>query len=37
MVKRLRDEIKFSGIEALSAQIHADIEHARELLADLTF
>ncbi|GAB6142884.1 bifunctional riboflavin kinase/FAD synthetase [Desulfocicer niacini] len=36
MVKRLRDEIKFSGIEALSDQIHADIEHARKLLADLT-
>lgn len=34
MIKRLRDEIKFSGIEALSAQIHADIEKARMFLAD---
>jgi riboflavin kinase/FMN adenylyltransferase len=33
MVKRLRDEIKFPDIEALSAQIRADIESARKILA----
>lgn len=32
-VERLRDEQKFSGVETLTAQIHADIEHARRLLA----
>lgn len=30
-VERLRDEIKFSSIEDLSAQINKDIENAREL------
>ncbi len=32
MIKKLRNEIKFSGIDALSAQIHADIENARKIL-----
>lgn len=31
-VCRLRDEQKFSGIEGLLAQIHADIEQARDIL-----
>lgn len=30
-ISRLRDEMKFSGIEALIAQIHSDIEAARPL------
>jgi len=33
MIKRLRDEIKFPDIDALSAQIRADIESARKILA----
>lgn len=33
-IKRLRDEIKFDGIAALSDQIRKDIIHAREILAD---
>ena len=33
MVKKLRNEIKFSSIEALSTQIQADIENARKILA----
>ena len=32
MVKRLRDEIKFSNIEQLSAQIRKDIQKAKEIL-----
>ena len=32
---KLRDEVKFSSIDALIAQIHADISEARSLLADL--
>jgi len=32
-IKRLRDEIKFSGIDELSEQIHKDVEHAKELLS----
>lgn len=32
-VSRIRDEIKFSGIEALSAQITRDIRTARDLLS----
>ncbi len=32
MIKRLRDEKKFSGMDELSAQIHSDIETARVLL-----
>ncbi len=31
-VERLRDEMKFSGVEALVAQIRADIAQAREVL-----
>jgi len=34
-IQRLRDEIKFNGIEALSAQIHKDVAHAREILSNL--
>jgi len=30
---RLRDEIKFSGIDALAEQLRADVQHAREVLA----
>ena len=32
MVARLRDEVKFSSIEELSAQIRKDIEQAKEIL-----
>ena len=32
-IERLRDEIKFSSVEALSAQIHKDVEQAREILS----
>jgi riboflavin kinase / FMN adenylyltransferase len=32
MVARLRDEIKFSGIQELSAQIQKDIDTAKDLL-----
>jgi len=32
-VSRLRDEIRFSGIESLISQIHKDIEHAKNLFA----
>lgn len=31
-VERLRDELKFAGIDALVAQIHADIDHGRARL-----
>jgi riboflavin kinase/FMN adenylyltransferase len=34
-IQRLRDEIKFNGIEALAAQIHKDVAHAREILSHL--
>jgi riboflavin kinase / FMN adenylyltransferase len=33
-IQRLRDEIKFDGIDALAAQIHEDVALAREILAD---
>ena len=33
-LQRIRDEIKFNGIEALAAQIHKDIAIARELFKD---
>ncbi len=32
LVARLRDEVKFDGVEALVAQIHSDIHHARDVL-----
>jgi riboflavin kinase / FMN adenylyltransferase len=32
-IAKLRDEIKFSGIDALSKQIHKDIEVAKQLLS----
>ena len=35
-IQRLRDEIKFDGIEALSVQIRKDIDHARRILAGLS-
>lgn len=35
-VKRIRGERKFPSIEALSAQIHADIQVARQILAETT-
>lgn len=34
-IQRLRDEIKFDGIEALARQIQQDIEDARQILAGL--
>jgi riboflavin kinase/FMN adenylyltransferase len=34
-IQRLRDEIKFDSIDALALQIHKDVAHAREVLADL--
>jgi riboflavin kinase/FMN adenylyltransferase len=34
-IQRLRDEIKFDSIDALALQIHKDVAHAREMLADL--
>ena len=33
-IRRLRDEIKFDGIEALKSQIHKDVAYARDVLAD---
>lgn len=33
--KRLRDEIKFDGLDALIAQIGADVEASREILAQM--
>ncbi|MBT8338604.1 MAG: riboflavin biosynthesis protein RibF, partial [Desulfatitalea sp.] len=33
-IERLRDEIKFDGIEALAAQIHKDVALARQVLSD---
>ncbi len=35
-VQRLRDEIKFDGIEALSAQIRRDVTQARKILGNLS-
>jgi riboflavin kinase / FMN adenylyltransferase len=34
-IQRLRDEIRFDGLDALKAQIHKDIALARDLLAGL--
>ena len=34
-IQRLRDEIKFESIEALAAQIHLDIDKARQILKSL--
>ena len=34
LLHRLRGEVKFDGIESLVAQIHADIDTARQLLND---
>jgi FAD synthase len=34
-IRRLRDEVKFEGLEALKAQIHTDIALARDVLAEL--
>jgi riboflavin kinase / FMN adenylyltransferase len=34
-IRRLRDEIKFDGIDALKIQIHKDIARARAILADM--
>jgi riboflavin kinase/FMN adenylyltransferase len=34
-VSRIRDEKRFSGIEALSAQIQKDLEKSREILFGL--
>jgi riboflavin kinase/FMN adenylyltransferase len=34
-IERIRDEIKFSGISELSAQIRKDIEYARGVLSQL--
>jgi riboflavin kinase/FMN adenylyltransferase len=33
--KRLRDEMKFDGLDALIAQIGADVETSREILTQL--
>lgn len=33
-IQRLRDEIKFNGIDALAEQIRKDVEHARGILAN---
>jgi len=33
-IDRLRDEMRFSDVEALKAQIHRDIAHARRVLAE---
>jgi len=33
-VTRLRDEQRFSGIDALAAQLRSDVEHARSILRD---
>jgi riboflavin kinase/FMN adenylyltransferase len=33
-VERLRDELKFSSVEALLAQIRLDVEHTREVLSN---
>jgi riboflavin kinase / FMN adenylyltransferase len=33
-IDRIRNEIKFSGLAELSAQIQKDIRHARKILAD---
>jgi len=32
-IERIRDEIKFSGIEALSLQIRKDVESARQIIS----
>jgi FAD synthase len=32
-VAKLRDEMKFDGIQALIAQIQRDAEHGREILS----
>jgi riboflavin kinase/FMN adenylyltransferase len=34
-IRRLRDEIKFNGIDALAAQIRKDVAHARDILTGL--
>lgn len=34
-IRRLRDEIKFESIEALSTQIEKDVDHARTILGEL--
>lgn len=34
-IRRLRDEIKFESIDALSAQIKKDVDHARAILSEL--
>jgi riboflavin kinase/FMN adenylyltransferase len=34
LVQRIRDEQRFSSLEALTRQIHGDVARARELLAD---
>jgi len=34
-IGRLRDEVKFNSLDALSAQIHKDIARAREILSNL--
>jgi FAD synthase len=34
-VKRIRDEVKFSGVTELSNQIRKDIAYAREMLLQL--
>ncbi len=35
-IERLRDEIKFENIEALSEQIRRDVSHARKILGNLS-
>jgi riboflavin kinase/FMN adenylyltransferase len=35
-VRKLRDEEKFDGLDALVAQMHRDAEHARAVLARTT-
>jgi riboflavin kinase/FMN adenylyltransferase len=36
-IKRIRDEIKFSGIDQLSEQIHKDVKTARDILEPVSF
>jgi riboflavin kinase/FMN adenylyltransferase len=35
-IERLRDEIKFDSIDALSEQIRRDVSHARKILGNLS-